>query len=243
MSRPRPAIPAHPPQSGMGAGHLRLKVFRSVTNTVGRATSVQGRAGAVGLRQQCGGPKAPASWRTPNALRIRRRRAGARQRMQCGGWPPLCAVARVEPGSAPSRCRWIEVKAGLRLGCSLLPPRGNQERSGPELEEGRCARETVPQQGGPSARAPAAEGRSECAAVAKEALDRRTVDANFREDPCPFPWTSQFRVPAWEEALLGLATCWRNRRRPLLFPAQPPCQGVQTLKCAGQAVVSGEQRP
>jgi len=77
----------------------------------------------------------------------------------------------------------------------------------------------------------------------KDEPGRGAVDTSFREHPCPFQWTSQFGAPAREEALLGLATFWGNRRQPLLFPAQPPCQGVQKWKCAGQAVVSWEQGP
>ena len=57
-----------------------------------------------------------------NAAPVRKRRAGSRQRMQCGGLPPLWAVLRVEPGPASSRCHRTGVEAGLPAGC--YPPRG-----------------------------------------------------------------------------------------------------------------------
>ena len=54
--------------------------------------------GAADLRAQCCSSTVPASRRTPNASRVRRRRAGSRQRMECGGLPPLC----VEPEWSPA---------------------------------------------------------------------------------------------------------------------------------------------
>jgi len=90
---------------------------------------------------------APASWRTPNASRIRRRSARSRQRVECGGLPPLWEVGRGE----------------LRPSCGLRSPRVEQGRSVLEKQEGRCARGNRGPAGGLSARASAAEEPSHSA--------------------------------------------------------------------------------
>jgi hypothetical protein len=105
----------------------------------------------------------PPSLPLSNAARIRRRRAGSPQRMDCGGLPPLCEVARVERGPASSRCHRAGVEAGLPTGC--YHHGWKQGHSFLELEEGRCPRETVAEQGGLASGVPAAEGRSECVTV------------------------------------------------------------------------------
>ena len=55
---------------------------------------VGSKRGAVGLRAQERSSRAPASWRTPNASRDRRRPAESRQRMECGGLPLLRDTGR-----------------------------------------------------------------------------------------------------------------------------------------------------
>ena len=55
---------------------------------------VEGRSGVVGPRVGCRSSTAPASWRTPNASRVRRRRADMKGRVPPRPW------ARVEPGSS-----------------------------------------------------------------------------------------------------------------------------------------------
>jgi len=71
---------------------------------------VEGRGGVVGLRAQWGGPTAPASGRTPNASRSRRRRADTEACV-----PPR-PLARVEPGPSPNRYHQAGVKSGPQMG-------------------------------------------------------------------------------------------------------------------------------
>ena len=109
---------------------------------------VGSKSGAVGLRQQCAASKAPASWRTPNASRPRRRRAEAPRRMDCCGLPPLWETS--EGGSQPSN--------------GMPSPR---VEAGP-LGAGATGGPLRARNGGPpglSAGTPVAEGRSECATV------------------------------------------------------------------------------
>ena len=47
----------------------------------------------------------------------------------------------------------------------------------------------------------------------------------WREHACAVQRTGQFWARATEEALLGLDTFWRNRRRPLLPPRSRPAKG------------------
>ena len=68
----------------------------------------------------------------------------SRQRMDCGGLPPLCEVARVERGPASSRCHRAGVEAGLPTGC--YHHGWKQGHSFLELEEGRCPWEMVAQE-------------------------------------------------------------------------------------------------
>ena len=81
-------------------------------------------SGSVGLRARCCSSKAPASGRTANASRSRRRRGEPRQRMDCGGLPPLWEAGGGEAGPSTG-C----YQHGLRQG-----------RSGREREKRRCAR-------------------------------------------------------------------------------------------------------
>jgi len=67
---------------------------------------VEGRGRIVGLRAQCGGPTAPASWRTPNASRPRRRWADME------GCAPPRPLARVEPGPSSNRYHRAGVEPG-----------------------------------------------------------------------------------------------------------------------------------
>ena len=76
----------------------------------------------------------PPSLPLSNAARVRRRRAGSPQRMDCGGLPPLCEASGVE--------------AGLRTGC--YHHRVTHRCSVLEREEAAARGETVAQQGGRS---------------------------------------------------------------------------------------------
>jgi len=95
---------------------------------------VEGGSGVGGFRVQWGSSTAPASWGTPNASRSRRRRGESRQRMECGGLPPLCEASGVE--------------AGLPTGC--YHHRVTHRCSALEREEAAARGETVAQQGGRS---------------------------------------------------------------------------------------------
>jgi hypothetical protein len=169
----------------------------------------------VGLRAQWGCPTAPESRRTPNAPRPRRRRAESRQRMDCGGLPPLCEASGVETG-LPTGCDHHRVEAAtlcaraagrpLRAG-KQWPSRVVYPREQRQRRDDRSWQRW------------------------KERLSRGPVGSSCRDDPCPFQQTGQFGDPASEKAPLGLETFWRNECRPLLFPtASPPW--AQKLKCA-----------
>ena len=86
----------------------------------------------------------PPSLPLSNAARVRRHHAESRQRLECGGLPPLCEVARVERGPASSRCHRAGVEAGLPTGC--YHHGWKQGHSFLELEEGRCPWEMVAQE-------------------------------------------------------------------------------------------------
>jgi len=61
----------------------------------------------------------PPSLPLSNAARIRRRRAGSRQRMDCVGLPPLCEAGQGET--------WPSHWGGNRLGNGILAPRVEAE--------------------------------------------------------------------------------------------------------------------
>ncbi len=61
---------------------------------------VEGRTGVVAPQAGCCSAKAPASWRTPNAARVRRRRAESRQRMDCRGLLPVGVYDSVDVNAA-----------------------------------------------------------------------------------------------------------------------------------------------
>ena len=122
-----------------------VNVVGLATNRLGPGPGPQHPGGPIGLRQQCGRPKAPASWRTPNAARPRGRRAESRQRRNSGGLILLRDTARGR--SRPSD--WIQ---SPRVEAEVLRARA----AGGLLRTG-----TVAQLGGLSTGAPAADGRSE----------------------------------------------------------------------------------
>ncbi len=75
---------------------------------------VGSKRGAVGLRAQERSSTAPASWRTPNASRDRRRPAESRQRMECGGLPLLRDTGR--GGTWPAKAgSWYAVRKPATL--------------------------------------------------------------------------------------------------------------------------------
>ena len=90
------------------------------------------KLGAASLRTGCCSSTAPASRRTPNASRIRRRRSGSRQRMQFGG-----SLLLRDPG-----------RGGTRPSHGMLSPRVEAGAFGDRAGAGRCARGVVVRQGG-----------------------------------------------------------------------------------------------
>jgi hypothetical protein len=169
------------------------------------------------------------SWRTPNAARVQRRRAGPRQRMECGGLPPLCG-GRVEPGSASSRCHRAGVEPGLRTRC--CQPRVQAGRLGARARAaGRPlrARETVAQQGCLSNLREHQQQRDvRSARQWKEELGRGAVGSSCREGLCSWQRISQFWAPAGKEGLLGLETLWCNKRWPVLLRHGRPVKGSKS---------------
>ena len=119
------------PRAGIEAGPLRVKVAGQATDGVGYGTGLKDRGEAVGLRAQWGSSTAPASGRTPNASRSRRRRGESRQRMECGGLSPLCEASGVKAGLLTG-CYHHRVEAGALGACD---------------EGGRCARGKGGQEG------------------------------------------------------------------------------------------------
>jgi hypothetical protein len=119
------------PRAGVEAGPLRVKVAGQATDGVGYGTGLKDRGEAVGLRAQWGSSTAPASGRTPNASRSRRRRGESRQRMECGGLSPLCEASGVKAGLLTG-CYHHRVEAGALGACD---------------EGGRCARGKGGQEG------------------------------------------------------------------------------------------------
>ena len=155
-------------------------------------------------RAWCRSSTAPASWRTPNASRVQRRRAGSRQRMECGGWRPLSELGRRELGpSCGLRSPQVEAEAlCARAGGGLLCAVKRWARSVVYCGSARRRRR--------DRRAQRREGGLRCG----------TVGASCGEDPGLFQGTRQFWDPAGKEALLGWATFWRNER-PRAVSAQP----------------------
>jgi len=64
-----------------------------------------------GLRAQWGSSTAPASGRTPNASRSRRRRGWSRQRMDCGGLPPPWELGQ-RRSRAFNGMQWRRIEGG-----------------------------------------------------------------------------------------------------------------------------------
>jgi len=90
---PRLPVRVHPPPGPGWDWPLQRCVWSGPQKVV---SFVEGRSGVVGLRAQCGGPKAPASWRTPNAARLRGRHAESRRLAAAVG------VIRARGGTGPS---------------------------------------------------------------------------------------------------------------------------------------------
>ena len=150
--RPRPPVRVHPPP-GPGWDWCLPRCVGSGPQKV--VSSVGSRSGAVGLRQQCGASTAPASGRTPNASRSRRRH-GSRGR----AWT----------AAACRRC--VSSPGGARPSHEMLSPRveagalGARASGGPLRAGKRWPSRRL------SAGAPVAQGRSEYATAEASAGQR-----------------------------------------------------------------------
>jgi hypothetical protein len=141
--RPMAPVRVHPPP-GRGGSRQSEGQCRWVSHKQGRGWNGPARWGWDSRSP------AAALWSDSASKRAhskrcadRRRRAGSRQRMDCGGLPPLCGVG------------WV----GSRLSHGMLSPRVEARALGLVLQEGRCVRENGGPAPGLSVGASVAEGR------------------------------------------------------------------------------------
>jgi|GEM_PF-2660514 len=218
--RPRPPVRVHPPpgRGGTGAsngvwGRVLRKSCRVWEAEVGR--QVSGSSAVLRQRQQAGALQtlrdlggAVRTWRD------------AFHRVPWPGWNrALHRILTTGPGCNPA------------FQGDAISTGGSRGAWGWSCRRAVAGRETVARRGGPSAGAPAAEERSECATVQEWAG----------------PWGGGYelggrmRVHSRGPASFGLGP-WRDSGGfgdPLVYrapapavPAQPPRQPVQKLKCA-----------
>ena len=177
---------------------------------------VEGGSGVAGFRVQWGSSTAPASGGTPNASRSRRRRGESRQRVECGGLPPLCEASGVEAG-LPTGCYHHRVTHR----CSVL-----------EREEAAARGETVAQQGGRSAGTPAAEKRSGFATAEGRAALWGGGD-ELRGGFVSVPVDRRVLKSGQGGRFVGFGDPLTQRVPAPAVPSKLPCQGIQRGKCGG----------
>jgi hypothetical protein len=151
------------------------------------------------------------------AARVRRHHAESRQRMECGGLPPLCEAGQGET--------WPSHWGGSRLGNGILAPRVEAEVLSARAARGPLRTGNSGRAGWFSFGSPSSGGTIGVRNGGSEGLGRGTVDASCAQDPCPFQRTAQFWARAMEEALLGLETLWCTERWRLLCPHSRPAKG------------------
>jgi len=189
----------------------------------GGGTGLEGRGGAVGLRAQCCSSTAPASWRTPCASRDRRRPSGSRQRMDCGGLPPLCEAGQGET--------WPSHWGGSRLGNGILAPRVEAEVLSARAARGPLRTGNSGRAGWFSFGSPSSGGTI---GVRNGGRKRWAGERGMQA-------ARRIRVRSRGPASFGLGPwrklCWvwrpsGYRALAPAVPAQPPRQGVHKQKCA-----------
>ena len=163
------------------------------------------------------------SWRTPNAARVRRRRAGPRQRMECGGLPPLCEAGQGET--------WPSHWGGSRLGNGILAPRVEAEVLSARAARGPLRTGNSGRAGWFSFGSPSSGGtigvRNGGRMVWGVGRWRRVAGRIRVRSRGP----ASFGLGPWRK----LCWVWRPsgyRALAPAVPAQPPRQPVQKLKCA-----------
>ena len=165
----------------------------------------------------------PPSLPLSNASRPRRRRVGSRQRVECGGLPPLCEAGQGET--------WPSHWGGSRLGNGILAPRVEAEVLSARAARGPLRTGNGGRAGWFSFGSPSSGGtigvRNGGRMVWGVGRWRRVAGRIRVRSSGP----ASFGLGPWRK----LCWVWRPsgyRALAPAVPAQPPRQGVHKLKCA-----------